>query len=127
MLVRCDKCAQVYDDAKRWTLCPHPGIDYPPPRKYEIVEHAARPTPDLAQFHGYSVGQWCPSPDGTGRPEAVVISIELGPGCTLNERLCSAVGLRLGSRHAINTLIEVLERHRDEVFPKGVTDGCVGG
>lgn len=29
MIVTCEKCGRVYDDAERWTICPHRGLGYP--------------------------------------------------------------------------------------------------
>lgn len=88
-------------------------------KRYEISESdKPTPTPNLAQFEGYTVGQWCPTPDGSGAPTAVVLSVEFSGQHTLDGWPCSAIGLRLKSRHAINTLIEVLEKYRDEVFPE---------
>jgi hypothetical protein len=89
-------------------------------RRYEIIEHGAKPTPGVAQFDGYTVAQWCPTPDGSGRPEAVVLQIDLNAVLHINGRVADAIALRLKSRHACNVLIEVLERHRDEVFPMRV-------
>ena len=28
MYVQCDKCSRVYDDAARWTTCPHPPLGF---------------------------------------------------------------------------------------------------
>lgn len=28
-------CGRVYDDARRWTICPHPPLDQAPPSKEE--------------------------------------------------------------------------------------------
>jgi hypothetical protein len=88
-------------------------------RKYDITEHGFRGCEELVQVEEYGVAQWCPTPDGIGTPEAVVIwykprglSIRLRDGRAVNE-----IGLRMKSRHAINTFIEILKRHRDEVFP----------
>lgn len=88
-------------------------------KQYDTEEFGATPTPHLAQVDGFGVGQWCPTPDGTGKPEAVVIyyktdalDIKLTDG-----RPVGQLGLRLKSRHMVNTLISILEHHRDEVFP----------
>ena len=87
--------------------------------KSNISEHGPTPTPFLAQLEAYDVGQWCPTPDGTGPPEAVVLSIvpKVDTPIYVCGRRAEAVGLRLKSRKAINVLISILERHRDEVFP----------
>ena len=29
MVVRCDKCERLYDDAEQWTICPHGPLGYP--------------------------------------------------------------------------------------------------
>lgn len=29
MVVTCPKCQKSYDDARRWTICPHPSLDAP--------------------------------------------------------------------------------------------------
>lgn len=29
MTVKCDKCGRVYDDAQRWTICPHTPLGTP--------------------------------------------------------------------------------------------------
>lgn len=88
-------------------------------KKYDISEHGPTPTPQLMQCDGYDVGQWCESPDGTGKPVAVVLSFVPGAGVDMWLRgvRMTSIGLRIKSRHAINTLISILEHHRDEVFP----------
>lgn len=90
------------------------------PKRYEISEKIGpQGTPDLAQFEGYTVAQWCPTPDGSGPPTAVVLQLDVANvHFVVNGRRAAAVGLRLKSRHAINVLLEILERHRDAVFPQ---------
>lgn len=36
MHVQCAECEKKYDDAKCWTICPHPSLDGPPPKKLEV-------------------------------------------------------------------------------------------
>lgn len=38
MRVHCEECGRWYDDARRWTICPHPSLNDPPPRKDRLVE-----------------------------------------------------------------------------------------
>jgi len=78
-------------------------------RAYDITEHGPSPITGTVYIEGYTVGQWCPTPDGSGPSTAVVIQLHVGDGMH--------IGWRLKSRRAVNVLIEVLERHRDEVFP----------
>lgn len=35
MIVRCPTCNRAFDDALKWTICPHPSLDEPPPRHKE--------------------------------------------------------------------------------------------
>jgi hypothetical protein len=30
MFVRCERCGRCYDDATRWTVCPHSPLGFPP-------------------------------------------------------------------------------------------------
>lgn len=34
MIVRCEKCGTNYDDASRWTVCPHNSLDVSPVAVY---------------------------------------------------------------------------------------------
>lgn len=88
-------------------------------KRYDIGEFGPTPTPQLLQCDGYDVGQWCESPDGSGKPVAVVLSFVPGESVKMSLRgqPMTSIGLRLKSRHAINTLIGILEHHRDQVFP----------
>jgi len=61
----------------------------------------------------YTVGAWCPTPDGSGPPQAV--AIEFKPAIPEFEDMSFV--FRMRSRKAMNILIEILERYRDEVFP----------
>ncbi len=92
--------------------------------RYDISDfNTPRPTPHMAQIEHYTIGQWCPTPDGSGPPEAVVIEIKpKGVSFLIDGRMADSIALRLKSRHAINTFIEVLERYRDDVFPRKKTD-----
>lgn len=58
----------------------------------------------------YQVGSWHPLPDGKGRATQVHLALRLNVG---------VVVLRLKSRNAVQTLIDALERHRDDVWPGG--------
>lgn len=88
-------------------------------KRYDISEYGPKSAAQLLQCDGYEVAQWCTSPDGSGRPVAVVLSFVPGDAVKMSLRgqPMTSIGLRLKSRHAINTLISILEHHRDEVFP----------
>lgn len=57
----------------------------------------------------YGVGSWCPTPDGSGPAEAVAIDIELETG----EHLV----VRLRSPRAVDQMIQMLLRHKRDVWP----------
>jgi len=59
-------------------------------------------------IESYSVGSWCPTPDGSGKPVAVSLA--------LNIVGMPVMVMRLKTRHAVNEMIEALARHRDDVF-----------
>lgn len=63
----------------------------------------------------YGVASWCPTPDGSGSAEAVVLhlTIEWVLGADLQ------LGLRLKTPRAVDELIAMLERHRNDVWPGG--------
>ena len=57
---------------------------------------------------GFIIAEWCPSPDGSGDPEAVAV--------VFNVRRLGDVVLRLKSKRAVDEMIEGLKKHRDSVF-----------
>jgi hypothetical protein len=57
----------------------------------------------------YSVGAWCPTPDGSGKPTAVAISLKLDGSPYPHV-------LRLKSKGAVEMLIRHLQRYQKEVF-----------
>ncbi len=60
----------------------------------------------------YGVASWCPSPDGSGPAEAVVLHLKIdAPGGPIE------LGLNLRTPEAVNTLVAMLLRHRDDVWP----------
>lgn len=78
----------------------------PPPDKRKVALEGLR-------IHGYTVGDWCPTPDGTGPAEAVGLSldVELRPGLR-----CDMV-MRLKTPQAVDSLIQSLLRHKRSVWP----------
>lgn len=81
-----------------------------PPTKFSgknMSDYAA-----LFEVESYGVGQWTPEPDGKGTPEALILHFDLGrqlQGVTF--------AIRLKSKAEVNRLIEILQLHRDEVWP----------
>lgn len=65
---------------------------------------------------GYSVGAWCPTQDGSGKPEAVAISF--------NVARIGDIVLRLKNPRAVDEMIRLLEEYKKEVWPDSeATDG----
>lgn len=61
----------------------------------------------------YAVGDWCPTTDGSGPPEAVALSLEL---TGLGDAAVTAV-MRLKSPEAVDTMVQALLRHKRSVWP----------
>lgn len=59
----------------------------------------------------YEVGAWCPTPDGTGKPEQVHV-------CYYLRGVDTPFVLRLKSGDAIEQFIELLTRYAIEVWPE---------
>lgn len=73
------------------------------------------PQPNLRMLHvtEYGVGSWCPTPDGTGPAEAVVLHLKVHGPVGVQQ-----FGLRLRTARAVDELIAMLERHRNDVWPE---------
>jgi len=72
-----------------------------PPEKTQLIG------PDV---EGFTIGEWTPSRDGTGKPTAVAV--------VFNMRQVGDVVLRLKSKRAVNEMIDALKENRDAVFGK---------
>lgn len=57
----------------------------------------------------FTVGSWCPTPDGSGQPEAVALTIEL----MTDEHIV----MRLKTPKAVDQTIQMLLRHKRDVWP----------
>ena len=62
----------------------------------------------------YGVSSWTPERDGKGTLEAVVFHIKVRVG----EKEFVELGLRLKSARAVDELIALLERNRNNVWPE---------
>lgn len=62
--------------------------------------------PDIESF---TIGSWCPTPDGSGPATAVAISFRLKNGIDFV--------LRLKSPQMVDTAIQGLLRHKRDVWP----------
>jgi hypothetical protein len=58
---------------------------------------------------GFTVGDWCPTPDGSGKPEAVGISVQ-------TEHFGDIV-IRLKTPERVDEVIQMLLRHKRDVWP----------
>ena len=95
-------------------------------KKYTITEHGPSGRLCFPAMSQYDISSWCPTPDGSGTPTKVIVSMLFQQPVVLGFIDVSGkavhgetdrIGMRFGSRSAINTFIEILEKHRDEVFP----------
>jgi hypothetical protein len=65
------------------------------------------------KVNGYSVGSWCPTPDGSGKPVAVAISLDV-----------SGIGdivVRLKTPDAVDNMVQLLLKYKQEVWPETVS------
>lgn len=63
----------------------------------------------------YTVASWCPTPDGTGPATAVAIDLRI----RWNPSTVVSAIMRLKTRRAVDDMIAALQKHRDDVWPKG--------
>jgi len=79
----------------------------------------ARPLPPMRGASGqrfgievteYIVGDWCPTPDGSGPATAVAIQL-------MTNVKDMSFAMRLKSPAAVDELIAALERHKESVWP----------
>lgn len=61
------------------------------------------------KVEGFSVGAWCPSLDGTGRPTAVAI--------TLNVKSVGDLVMRMKTPESVDEMIKLLTLYKEEVWP----------
>lgn len=62
------------------------------------------------QIESFTVGSWCPSPDGTGKPEAVAISV--------NIKGFGDLVIRIKSPMELDRVVQMLLRHKRDVWPE---------
>ncbi len=63
--------------------------------------------PDVVSF---TVGSWCPTPDGSGPAVAVAIAIELANG--------QHIVMRMKTPERVDEVIQMLLRHKRDVWPE---------
>jgi hypothetical protein len=75
-------------------------------------EHGPTPLAGVAMFQieDLNVAEWCPTPDGTGRPEQVHVVIRV-------TGFPHPFVMRFKSPHSIGRFINNLRKHRDSVWP----------
>jgi hypothetical protein len=60
---------------------------------------------------GYTIGSWCPTPDGSGPPSAVMMQLHL------DVPDFPALCLRLKTPEAVQDMIDALREHQKDVWP----------
>ena len=86
----------------------------PAPPLKSITQHG--PGPVLAgtlEIDEYSLSQWCPTPDGTGPPEQLWLTLKLKGIDDMT------LALRFKSRQAWDDLAAIGDSHADEIWPDG--------
>lgn len=64
-------------------------------------------------INSYTVGSWCPTPDGSGPAEAVALSLQVQ--WRRDEEI--DLVLRLKTPQAVDQMIQALLRHKRDVWP----------
>lgn len=83
-------------------------------KKHRLPPPNARTTALLGlRLESYTVGDWCPTQDGTGPATAVGLSLRVAGGSLDGADLV----LRLKTPEAVDTLIQSLLRHKRSVWP----------
>lgn len=59
-------------------------------------------------IEAFSVGSWCPTPDGSGKPTAVVISIKVAG--------FGDIVMRIKSPMELDRIVQMLLRHKRDVW-----------
>lgn len=55
MIVRCETCVRFYDDAERWTICPHRGLGFSPTEGVFVDQKSRHPAiAGVLQFFAFS-------------------------------------------------------------------------
>lgn len=62
-----------------------------------------------------TIANWCPSPDGTGRPQQVHVLLDI---CGLEE---VSIAIRFKSRRGLDNFVADLLSHANDVWPEGRT------
>lgn len=81
-----------------------------PPEKFSGKN--LRDFPALFEISGYEVAEWTPQDNGEGKPEAVAIQINMAGAFD-----GMSFYLRLKSTRAVDELVALLEKYRDQVWP----------
>lgn len=67
------------------------------------------------KLEGYTIGSWCPTQDGSGKPTAVALSLQVqGFG---------DIVLRLKSPERVDEMVQQLLQYKREVWPQPTHDG----
>ena len=66
-----------------------------------------------ANVEGIAVGAWCSSPDGTGKPIAVALTITV--------KQFGDLVVRLKSPERVDEIVQLLLQYKNEVWPKPPT------
>ena len=84
---------------------------HPIPDASDEVTHEKDMVAVVLPVQGYSVNEWCPTPDGTGPAEQVHVLFELPAPIP-------PMVVRFKSAGALDRFIAILARHRLSVWPK---------
>jgi hypothetical protein len=83
-----------------------------------VLPHGGiRPGSPFVAIQEYNVGQWFPTPDGSGKPTAVQVSFDGLAVMPDGDKLEAQMYMRIKSAVAVDDLIRALLRSRKVVWP----------
>lgn len=84
---------------------------FKPSRPYKMPPTESNPVPLMGpNIESFTVGSWCESSDGTGKPVAVAISIKVPD--------LGDIVMRIKSPMELDRIVQMLLRHKRDVWPE---------
>jgi hypothetical protein len=80
-------------------------------RPHRMPSPESNPVPLIGpQIESFTVGSWCPSSDGSGKPEAVAISVYIAG--------LGDIVIRIKTPQELDRVVQMLLRHKRDVWPE---------
>lgn len=80
------------------------------------LEFGGTPLSPAVAIEEYNVGSWCPTPDGSGKPTAVMLRLKI----RLDALTPLTVAMRFKTAGELRRFIGALSRHLADVWPEAM-------